>query len=574
MARVRGDEGRGRGGEVVPARRPAASAVLAIAAVAAVAGCSRGGEGPSGLGTAVAKGLPKALVASADGAWLAWLDGCVEVKGRFLPPGTASCDAWAAPSDGHAPPLKVGQAVTSLPQGLTAAPAGDGLAVLADYEVESGLGTLRLVRGGLPREVARGVSFHGFAPGSPVLVAIAADGLVVVERDGAVRPTALRNLTSFALATGPEGQVTGVGRGPATRGGLLQPLGAGVREGAMPLDSAVLEYALSADGRTTAWTRTTPAGPELHVRGPAWGAGALAVGVRAFLFAPDAAALAYVSEAAPGRQGDLHLAAPGPGAAEAGRFDLKGDATFRGVRRERLAGEVGEHRWAARAPRLAWLEKYDPRVRSGVLGTGGPGLPTRTFGAAVTDFELSADGARLAFLRHTTAGGYSVDLEVVETAGEGAPRPVARGVFGFAFSPDGAWLYYRTRCTRNAEACDLERVPAAWTGTGGAAGAGAGAGTGPAGPKPELVAAGVKSFEFDPRDPSRLLLGWQRADLVALDVGTWQGGAPVRVDQGALPGSVRFLGPDSRRLAYAVVQPKRAGVYVATLPAPGAKPAP
>jgi hypothetical protein len=330
----------------------------------------------------------------------------------------------------------------------------------------------------------------------------------------------------------------------------------------MPVDAAVQEYALAADGRTMAWTRAAPAGAELHVRGPGWGAGALAPGVRAFLFSPDGGALAYVSEAAPGKQGDLHLATPGPAGAGAGRFDLTGAAAFRGVRRERLAGEVGEHRWAARAPRLAWLERYDPRVRSGVLGTGGPGLPARTFGPAVTDFELSADGARLAFLRHTTAGGYSVDLEVVEAAGEGAPRPVARGVFGFAFSPDGAWLYYRTRCTRNAEACDLERVPAA-----------AAAGAAP-GPKPELVAAGVKSFEFDPRDPSRLLLGWQRADLVALDVGTWQGGAVTRVDQGALPGSVRFLGPDSRRLAYAVVQPKRAGVYVAPLPAPTAKPAP
>ncbi|HET9553143.1 MAG TPA: hypothetical protein VFP50_09265, partial [Anaeromyxobacteraceae bacterium] len=215
--------------------------------------------------------------------------------------------------------------------------------------------------------------------------------------------------------------------------------------------------------------------------------------------------------------------------------------------------EVGEHRWAARAARLAWLERYDPRSRSGVLGLGGPGAATRTFGAHVTDFELSADGDRVAFLRHTTDRGYSVDLELAGAAdAEGAaPRKVARGVFGFAFSPDGRWLYYRTRCVRNAEACDLERVATA----------------DPAAPPAEL-AKGVKSFEFDPRDPERLLLTFQRADLVALDVAVWEGGALRAVDQAALPGSVRFLGPDSRRLAYAVVHPKRAGVYVADLAAP------
>jgi hypothetical protein len=260
----------------------------------------------------------------------------------------------------------------------------------------------------------------------------------------------------------------------------------------------------------------------------------LAAGARHFGFSPRGEALAWISEAAPGKQGDLH-AAPLDGAPA------------------RLAAEVGEHRWARSAPRLAWLESYEPRTRSGVAGTGGPGLPARTYGRNVTDFELSADGAHLAFLRHTTVGGYSVDLELADTgaAPEAAVRKVARGVFGFAFSPDGAWLYYRTRCTRNGEACDLERVRAAAASDA----------------KAEAVAPGVKSFEFDPRDPSRLLVTWQRSDLVALDVGVWQGGAMVRVDQGALPGSVRFLPPDSRRLAYAVVQPKRAGVYVAALPA-------
>ena len=201
---------------------------------------------------------------------------------------------------------------------------------------------------------------------------------------------------------------------------------------------------------------------------------------------------------------------------------------------------------------LAWLERYDPRVRSGRAAAGGLDLAPRTFAGNVSELAISPDGEHLAWLQHTTRGGYSVDLALVALDGprDAAPRAVAHGVFGFAFSPDGRWLYYRTRCTRNAEACDLERLA-----TGGDPGA-----------KPEPVAQGVKSFEFDPRDPGRLLLGWQRMDMVALDVGVWKDGKAVSVGTAVLPGSARFLGPDSRRLVYAVARPKGAGVYVAELP--------
>jgi hypothetical protein len=202
---------------------------------------------------------------------------------------------------------------------------------------------------------------------------------------------------------------------------------------------------------------------------------------------------------------------------------------------------------------VAWLEGYDPRVRSGALGVGGPGMAARTWGRNVTDFDLAPDGKAVAFLQHTTRGGYSVDLALasVDAPTGAAPYVVAHGVFGFAFSPDGRWLYYRTRCTRNGEGCDLERVPAAGLAKDG---------------KPEPVAQGMKSFEFDPRDPGRLLIGWQRMDRAALDLGVWTDGKLVRVDQTALPGSARFLGPDSRRVGYAVIDPKRAGLYVADLP--------
>ena len=146
---------------------------LAVAAALAVgtAGCPGGGSGEQGgLGRRVVPGMAKGLLASADGAWLALLDGCVEVKGRFLPPGTATCDLKVLATSGGEPRL-VARAVPTLRQGAVFAPEGNALAVMADYDFERGAGTLVLVRDGTAREVARGVTFYGFVPGGGGAVA-------------------------------------------------------------------------------------------------------------------------------------------------------------------------------------------------------------------------------------------------------------------------------------------------------------------------------------------------------------------------------------------------------------------
>jgi hypothetical protein len=489
------------------------------------------GGGPrdqAGLGRLLATGVVKALLASADGEWLAVLDGCVEVKGRFLPPGTATCDLKVLSTRGGQSRV-VARAVPTLPHGAVFSPEGSSLAALADYDFERGAGTLVLVRDGVAAEVARGVTFHGFVPGGGGSLAAVAEGrLVIAGPDGGrvgVHPAG--SFGSFELRRRPDGVVVGLGRTLGAQGAALHLLDLGRLERAgRPLVVGTADFSMASGGVALAYTVNGARGTELYLAwDPATRPARVAAGARAFSFAPDGAALAWISEAAPGRQGDLQVAAPGAAP-------------------RRLGREVGEHRWAASAPRLAWLEQYDPRGRAGVLGVGGPGLETRTFGKNVTDFELSPDGERVAFLRHTVDGGYSVDLWAGEVKGE--PSRLARGVFGFAFAPDGGWLYYRTRCTRNGDACDLERVA-----------------VGAAGARPEEIARGVKSFEFDARHPGRVLLTWQRADLVALDFGLWRDGKLSPVDRGALPGSIRFLGPDSRRLVFAVVEPKRGGVYLA-----------
>jgi hypothetical protein len=319
-------------------------------------------------------------------------------------------------------------------------------------------------------------------------------------------------------------------RGAAGGGGLLA-----VRGGAATLLAAdVHDYRFERSGPHFAFT----AGKErsLHVAGLPAAAPSppLGRGVHEFFFSPRGDAIAFLADVVPGRQGNL-WAAPVSGAG--GRPGAP----------VRLAEKVDEPRWAAGGARLGWLQGYDPRSRAGALAVGGLGAPSVVVAKNVSDFDLSPDGSAVAYLVHETAGGYSVDLSLAHP-GSGASAKVARGVFGFSFSPDGRWLYYRTACIREAEACDLLRIPAAGLAPGG---------------QPERIAEGVKSYEFAPGRPDRLLVGWSRTDRVALDLAIWEGGKLTAVDTCALPGSAQFLGGDATRLAYAVVDGQRQGVYVA-----------
>jgi hypothetical protein len=475
--------------------------------------------------------------ASPDGTWLAFLEGCSEVRAQSLPPGTANCELRVAPAAGGGA-RRVAAAVTTLPHGFAWSPGGDLLAALADYDYVNGAGTLVLVDGaGEPARVADEVTFHGFVPGEERVAAVAGGRLVRAAPGAAPEwMPGVEGLSSFELSPsrprkGREASAL-LRRSARLDGALLAVASEDGR--AAQLAERTGDYAFAPGGEAFAFTVQGGGGYELRLAAPGGPPERIGRRVQSFAFSPDGSAIAFVGDAEPGRQGNLHLRPLGGPDAIAGR-------------------EVGEFRWARGSTRIAWLERYDPRVRSGELGVAGPGIPTRTFGRNVSDFDLSADGAHVAYLEHTTRGGYSVDLALARVdAPKGTrPRSVAQGAFGFSFSPDGRWLYYRTRCTRNGEACDLERVPVAEPGPGA---------------KPEAIAQGVKSFEFDPRHAERLLVTWQRADLVALDVGVWERGKLTVIDRAVLPGSAQFVGPDSRRIAYAVAAPKRAGVYVAEVP--------
>jgi hypothetical protein len=518
----------------LPSAHPLGCAALALSALALALACPAPGSSsatPAGLG-ARRGGTPlvRALHASADGAWLAYLDECAPTKAQSLPPDTASCDFMVVPAAGGAEPVRVARAVTTLPGAVVASPSSAEWAVLSEYDYPSASGRLVRWRAGAgARELAGGVSFHGY--GSDGQLGYIADGNLFLAPPGGdpAQVPGVSAASSFELTAKGGTERVALARRKGSAGGQLLELRRGGEGYGAPrtVGGPVGDYA-SGEG-LYAFVRLARDGGELQLAGNAARPEVLGQRVRAFAFRPGGDEVAFVEDAAPGKQGTLRV--------RAGSADLA------------LGKDVGEFRWAAAAPRLAWLEGYDPRVRSGTLGVGGPGQASRTLGKRVSDFELSPDGRWVAYLLHSTRAGYSVDLLLSSVEGQAAPRAVAQGAYGFSFSPDGRWLYYRDACTRNGEGCDLERIEVAQ----------------PAG-KPEKLAEGAKSFEFDPRNPGRVLVTWKRLDRDALDVAVFSNGKLVTVDTVVLPGSARFLGPDSKRVAYVVVQEKRAGVYVAEVP--------
>lgn len=506
----------------------APAAGLALASLLLLAGCPRH-RAPPGIGRRIAAGEVRGLSPSADGEWLAYLDACAPLQARAVPAGTFSCDLRVVSAAGGEP-VRVAGGVTTLPGGYAWSGEGHVLAALDAPDLATGQGTLvAWVPGGPPRRLGEGVGFWAFARRGRLLGFVWRGQLQLWRPGGEAVPVeGLDRIATFEFhPRGGEGSPLLLARQvPSAGAGLLAvlPDRRPVRVGGPTGD-----YAFSPQGDRFAFTQRSGEGYALHLAesaSPGAPGPALGEGVADFAFSHDGARLAFVAGMAPGKQGDLWVAG-GPG------------------KPVRLAVGVGEMRWARAARRLAWLEGYDPRARSGAIATGAPGEAAPPLARNVSSFEIAPGGDAVAFLEHSSQGGYSVDLEL---ARGGKPVPVAKGVFGFDFAPGGGELWYRTACTRSSEACDLWAAPVGEP------------------TRARKIADGVKSFEFDRERPGRLLLTWSREDRLALDLAVWEGGTLTPVDTSALPGSAVFLAPGGRRLAYAVVDPKRQGVYVADLP--------
>lgn len=463
-----------------------------LAATALLLACTPRPAPPVPAGKPIFDRPATALAASPDGGHLAWLAGCGsrQETGRALP----GCTLVAAPVEGGAP-VAVAEAVAPSAGSFAWMPDGS-LAALARRDPVTGAGDLVSWRAGAaPRVLAPRVTSFSGGPGGAL--AFAADGEVHV-----------------AQASGNPVRLAG--------------------------GSGAFEVAFAPAPARAVVARTRQAGGAqvlLLWRGAAGDPVVVARDVGTFAFSSDGAWLAAVAGVVPGTEGDLVAVpvdpAPGSPAAPVP-----------------VARAVGPFQWAPGAPRLAWLEGFDPRGHAGRLASAPPGGAPVVQGDRVTAFELSPGGVRLAFVRHVTAGGYSANLDL-SPSGAAAAGTVSRDAAGFSFSPDGNWLWYRAACTPAGDGCALFRVPA-----GGLA----------AGQPAERLADGVSAFAVGPGPGERVLVSLARRDGAGIDLSAWNGSRLVPLDGQVLPGSAILLPPDGRRATWIGASPGRPGVFVGPIP--------
>jgi hypothetical protein len=464
--------------------------LAAAAALLAGLGCAPRTAPPIPAGRRISEEAATALAASPDGSRLAWLAGCAAGAGM----GPIGCSLLVAPVEGGSP-VRVADGVAPA-AGSFAWNADGSLSALARRDPVNGAGELVAWRAGAaPRIVApRATAFTG-GPGGEI--AFAADGELFAVPPGGEPSRLDGGGGAFEIAIAPA-----PGRALAARA-----RGAG--------GSPVLLLWRGASGEPVVVARD----------------------VGSFAFSPDGAWLAAVAGVVPGTEGSLVAVpvSPAPGSA-AGSIPV--------------ARAVGPFHWAPGAPRLAWLEGFDARAHAGRLSSARPGEAPVVHGDRVTSFELAPGGAQLAYVRHVTEGGYAANLEL-SASSSAAPGTLTRDAAGFAFSPDGRFLYYRAGCTPAGDGCGLFRVPSA--------------GSGPAQP-PERLADGVVSFAVAPGRSDRALVAFARRDGAGVDLSAWVGGRLLPLDGKVLPGSAVLLPPDGTRAAWIGTAPERPGVFVADLP--------
>lgn len=461
------------------------------ATVLLVLGCTPRPAPPISAGKRIFDGPAASLSASPDGSRLAWLSACVPAAaGKALP----GCTLLAGPVEGGAP-VAIADGVTPAAGSFAWLPDGS-LAALARRDPMTGAGDLVAWRSGnAPRAVASRVTSFAGGPGGAI--AFAADGEVLV-----------------APATGEPARLAG---------------GTGAFE---------VAFAPAPGQAVAARVRQAGGAPALLLwRGGAGAPVVVARDVGTFAFSSDGSWLAAVAGVVPGTEGDL-VAVPVAPAAGSPAAPVP------------VARAVGPFQWAPGAPRLAWLEGFDPRGHAGRLSSAQPGEAPVVHGDRVTSFEFSPGGVRLAYVRHVTQGGYSANLDLSPSEAA-APGTVGRDAAGFSFSPDGRWLWYRAGCAPAGDGCALFRVPCGDPGSG---------------QPPERLADGVSAFALGTGPGDRVLVSLARRDGSGVDLAAWAGGRLVPLDARVLPGSAILLPPGGKRAAWIGAAPGRPGVFVADIP--------
>ncbi len=577
------------------------SAALLIAA--ALPACTKS---PSGspreptLGVRLSEAPAVRLEATQDGRHLVFITSPT-AAGPDVPDGILLGTMAAVPAEGGAV-RTLGTGVSTLEGSYQL--SGSRLAFLAGFDLAKGAGTLWLADldkpGEPPRQLAEGVTFHRFSPGSSFLAYVTDGALHLTDVSSGTDAVLDRGAATFEFS--PDASKL-LYRKPLTAGGglflvRLTPGKAPFSSAPVQLAERVGDYAFSPDGRFVALTsRVADAGAPystLILPSDAPNRQVLA-GERAgsFLFSPDSAVLAFIANQPPGMpSGDLFL------------LPLN-DGTFSGGDRpgtepHLIGTSAADFRFSPSGNDLAvrqnyrndkgqmWQEFQVVSVPEGKVRLHQKARP-KTF----ISFEFSSDSRELAFIRHNAE---RLDLWRLSLAGEGEPEVVAPWTYEYHYvAPSGGTegglpLWYRGSCVREGRDCTLFAAPplaaepprqdaAEPEQKDGGSDAAPKSEKAPAYPRHADLARGISGFTLS-KSGTRLFLDTPCLDVTdAFDL-FWQeaSAAPGSarrhlVDRHVLKNSLVMLDAEGKRVAYVVTGAKRAGVYAANLEAlpPAAK---
>jgi len=511
-----------------------------LAIVLALGACKKAEPPPyQGMGRAIYRGPAREVIVAPDGSAIGWIADPVQARER----GTNAPDhvyvGRATYFTGSGEPIVLGENVATTTKVGTFffSPTGEHVGALTEWSFERGEGTLVVgsTRGKGVRRVAPKVSFFAFSRDGKWLGYVSDGRLLVEPADGGQPVELTTQVATFEFS--PDAQQV-LARKRSIVGGQLMLVRRDGQDPARPIAARVNEYKWSPDGTLIAYTmRSDENGSELFVLDMNGVARRVGKGVPSFAFSPRGRHLAFIGDTSPKKQfGDLYLLVDGADEAV------------------KLGETVTEFAFSPDERRIAWLDGYRAEDRGGTLkwrSVGGE--ESHELAKNVPSFVFSPDGNCIAFIQRVLQPVFSIDLFLARLSG---PKPevfsIAKGVFGYSFSRDSRKLFLRTECVRSGRVCELYSVEVA----------------DPANTVTK-VAGRIHTYELDPVDGSVVMLTYARVDSDNLDLGVapsdGSAGA-ILLDRMVVPGT-KLLGGAVPRIAYAVNEPGRAGVYVADIPA-------
>lgn len=489
-----------------------------------------------GEGELVGAGPAREVIVAPRGEGVAWLADPVLASDKghrtsnqvYL--GTATFAARGAP-------VTMGGGVASVPGTFFFSPTGGQVGALTGWSFRKQRGALVVgdVAASKARKIGDDVSFFAFS-GDGTLLGYVQDGsLYVGPADGKVPAEKIvEGISTFEFAPGGGALVT---RSRSLLGGKLSLVELASGNRLSLLGESTGEYRWAPDGTRIAFTaKNDEGGYDLFMASVGKEPKKIGTGVPTFRFSSDGETLAFIGDVSYQKQfGDLFLLAPG----------AKEPA--------KIGETVTEFAFAPSSKKIAWLDKYNAQSRGGTMAWAlvGPKPEVQTLEKNVPSFVWSEDGSHLAYVMRQLSPIFSIDLHVAKAEPESEPLKVGRGVFGYAFGKSDGKLYMRTNCTRNGRACDLRSLPVANLEE-----------------EPVTVARAIHTFEPANDDGSVFLITYARTDSDALDLAAVPSDGsrpPKMLDIRALPGT-QLLRGEKPKVAYALIDPSRLGVYLAEIP--------